>query len=133
MENLQKEFVPYPLALRMKALGFDEPCIATYLKSEFLGYPESTFCLYSKENIELGHTKNSHHWISLPECCSAPTFSQAFLFVMQFPQMKRYRYNVALYSDGTYSLKEGKDAMYEYLSAESCLEKLCEIVESKSE
>jgi hypothetical protein len=30
MENLQKEFVPYELALRMKALGFDEPCFAFY-------------------------------------------------------------------------------------------------------
>jgi hypothetical protein len=30
MENLQKEFVPYELALRMKQLGFDEPCICRY-------------------------------------------------------------------------------------------------------
>jgi hypothetical protein len=30
MENLQKEFVPYELALRMKQLGFDEPCLAIY-------------------------------------------------------------------------------------------------------
>ena len=26
MENLQKEFVPYDRALKMKELGFDEPC-----------------------------------------------------------------------------------------------------------
>jgi hypothetical protein len=25
---MEKEFVPYELALRMKALGFDEPCFA---------------------------------------------------------------------------------------------------------
>jgi hypothetical protein len=30
MENLQKEFVPYELALKMKQLGFDEPCLAIY-------------------------------------------------------------------------------------------------------
>jgi len=29
MEDLQKEFVPYGLALRMKQLGFDEPCMAS--------------------------------------------------------------------------------------------------------
>ncbi len=132
MRDIRNEFVPYELALRLKALGFDEPCFATYLKSEFLGYPEVTLCLYSKENIELGHTKNSYRWISLPECCSAPTFSQAFLFVMQFPQIKKYRYNIALYSDGTYSLKDGKDSIYEYLSAEDCLDKLLEIVERKN-
>jgi hypothetical protein len=27
---MDKEFVPYPLALRMKQLGFDEPCFAYY-------------------------------------------------------------------------------------------------------
>ena len=26
---MDKEFVPYPLALRMKQLGFDEPCMAS--------------------------------------------------------------------------------------------------------
>jgi hypothetical protein len=25
---MEKEFVPYELALRMKTLGFDEPCMA---------------------------------------------------------------------------------------------------------
>jgi hypothetical protein len=30
MENLQKEFVPYELALKLKELGFDEPCLAIY-------------------------------------------------------------------------------------------------------
>ena len=27
---MEKEFVPYELALRMKALGFDEPCFGYY-------------------------------------------------------------------------------------------------------
>jgi hypothetical protein len=75
---MEKEFVPYDMALRLKNLGFDEPCLATYVKSEFLGYPETTFCLSVKENIEAGHTKNSNHFIALPDCASAPTFSQAF-------------------------------------------------------
>jgi hypothetical protein len=30
MENLNKEFVPYELALKLKELGFDEPCLAIY-------------------------------------------------------------------------------------------------------
>ena len=29
MKYLQKDFVPYELALRMKQLGFDEPCMAS--------------------------------------------------------------------------------------------------------
>jgi hypothetical protein len=60
-----------------------------------------------------------------------PLYQQAFKWVMQFPQIKKWRCNIALYSDGTYSVKDGKDAIYEYLSAESCLKKLIEFVEQK--
>jgi hypothetical protein len=31
MENLEKEFVVYPLAYRMKKLGFDKPCFGYFL------------------------------------------------------------------------------------------------------
>lgn len=61
---MEKEFVPYELALRMKALGFDEPCFGYYDVDEgySIGY---AFCYSDRE--------------SQPEIgCSAPTFSQAF-------------------------------------------------------
>lgn len=32
--NMEKEFVIYALALRMKALGFDEPCLAWFVSEE---------------------------------------------------------------------------------------------------
>ena len=32
---MEKEFVPNPLALKMKALGFDEPCIACYTQNAY--------------------------------------------------------------------------------------------------
>ena len=50
---MNKEFVPYELALKLKQLGFDEPCIATH------GYLE----LYI--NTDDGHLK-------------APLYQQAF-------------------------------------------------------
>lgn len=50
---MEKEFVPYELAVKLKQLGFDEPCIATH------GYLE----LYI--NTDDGHLK-------------APLFQQAF-------------------------------------------------------
>lgn len=127
---MEKEFIPYVRALRMKAIGFDEPCLATYL-----GYPETRFCLYSKEDIELGHTKNSNRWISLPECCSAPTFSQAFRWF-------REKYNlIAEFNwhspSKCYATSIFPSSFYiqtkTYEEAElACLDKLLEIVESKS-
>ena len=110
---MEKEFVTYELSLKLKELGFDEPCFSFYMG----GFKELGKIKYVNP-INVAETN-----------VLAPTFSQAFRWVMQFPQIKKYRYNVALYSDGTYSLKEGKDAIYEYLSAESCLKKLIEIVE----
>jgi len=58
---MKKEFVPYELALRMKALNFDEPCLAGYSTSS--GNLEH----YSRPLV----TKDSF-------TVDAPTFSQAF-------------------------------------------------------
>lgn len=62
---MEKEFVPYDLAFKMKNIGFDEPCIATYIygaKGPLLQFPGS---------------KNSKDF---PGCrhCGAPTWNQAF-------------------------------------------------------
>ena len=62
MKKSEKEFVPYPLALKMKALGFDEPCFGCYTKDKELSYDYS-------DNRGEGHYFQD---------CAAPTFSQAF-------------------------------------------------------
>jgi hypothetical protein len=38
---MEKEFVPYELALKLKKLGFDEPCFGLYEHGK-LGYSFST-------------------------------------------------------------------------------------------
>jgi len=35
MKNLESEFLPYLLALRMKALGYKEPCLAWYVSEKY--------------------------------------------------------------------------------------------------
>jgi hypothetical protein len=61
---MEKEFVPYELALQMKQLGFDEPCLATY---EF-------------GKIQINEFKNdlSYELCLKTDVFPAPTFSQAF-------------------------------------------------------
>ena len=34
---MEKEFVPYELALRMKQLGFEEPCVAHWFNNVGIG------------------------------------------------------------------------------------------------
>lgn len=59
MNSLEKEFIPYELALEMKQLGFDEPCFGFYR-------------IYTSEEIKLiiSYEKLRH--------VEAPTFSQCF-------------------------------------------------------
>ena len=114
MNNMEREFVPYELAVSLKALGFDEPCFAWYVSKE--------------HGLELGSVIKSD---LIKEGLLAPIYSQAFRWVMQFPPLNKWACNIALYSDGTYSIKDGKYAVHEYLSSEECLDKLIEIVESE--
>lgn len=62
---MEKEFIPYEIALALKELGFDEPCFAIYGKSE--GH-------LLKVHTDKFDTVYELHFIK------APTYSQAFRF-----------------------------------------------------
>ena len=103
------EFVIYPLAIRMKALGFDEPCFGCYLEiDEFL-------------NIEFTKNQNCFHG----QIASAPTWQSAFAWLI--PQIND-EYKVSFRKEGwfIYNLEDG-----EFKGSEA-LEKLIEIIERKS-
>ncbi|CAB4159910.1 hypothetical protein UFOVP723_11 [uncultured Caudovirales phage] len=59
---MENEFVPYELALRMKALGFNEKCIMHWWKGKLSYYQMGDFS---------------------PTHTSAPTFSQAFRWLLK--------------------------------------------------
>lgn len=122
LNKMEKEFVPYELALRVKAIGFDEPCIGVYYGDE----DDIQFVLDVRETQYYAQKGYKNGML-------APTYLQAFKWIMQFPPLNKWACNIAVYSDGTYSIKDGKYAVHEYLSSEECLDKLLEIVESKSE
>ncbi len=121
---MKKEFVPYDRALKLKELGFDEPCIATH------GYLE----LYI--NTDDGHLK-------------APLYQQAFRW---FRDIHELHYDITLSINssnqliGYYILIHKLDGILVNESnaieldhntpnreeAElACLDKMIEIVESK--
>ena len=129
---MEKEFVPYELALRMKALGFDEPCFGYYdgnhnLQFMYNGYPEK----FSKKMMGVSDSV----WVGW---ISAPTFSQAFRWFREKYDMAHQvtyagakgRYN-AFTDDWVYD-SNGELKEFSYEEAElACLDKLIEIVESK--
>jgi hypothetical protein len=106
---MENEFVTYELALRMKQLGFDEPCFNFYMG----GFKELGKIKYVNPN-NVAETN-----------VLAPTFSQAFRWFRDklkdsalepYDMVKHYAYNMKV------SWEEAEIA---------CLEKLIEIVEQK--
>lgn len=128
--NMEKEFVPYKEALELKALGFDEPCIAFYEQSKRL-------------SIGFNWLNEGGKNSNLQEC-TAPTFSQAFRWFRK----KYVLFHSIIYLDdnsgeGEFSFeilnKKGNQQQngeyFEYNSYEeaelACLRKLIEIVKTK--
>lgn len=129
---MEKEFVPYELALELKELGFDKPCIkGFYEKQELFTVVSTPVDFNNKEQ--------------LGELVSAPLYQQAFRFF-------RVKYNILanVYSNasgflyewhdtigGTHRGDSGYDGINEsgcwdsYEEAElACLRKLIEIVKA---
>ena len=132
---MEKEFVPYDKALRMKALGFDEPCFGKYLSSIQSDWKEFELILEMGMNEEFEDNRNIY---LLEEACSAPTFSQAFRWFR-----KKYGYHSymseALKNCYIFIIEKWDDKRfvspliysYDEEAELACLDKLLEIVEKK--
>lgn len=123
---MEKEFVPYDRSLRLKAIGFDKPCFGRYgeidnLEFRFFKEPKS---------FDYGVTSKT---------CLAPTFSQAFGWFREKYELDSFIRKI-IGTDGEklycYEIFKTKlsSSYNSYEEAElACLDKLLEIVESKSE
>jgi hypothetical protein len=151
---MEKQFVPYELALRMKEIGFDEPCLASYYTDipENLLKKKSKNIDYRKQFNGLEYhplDKNGVEWepnfirnTDKTHYVSASTFSQAFRwfrekYIIQSwissiidPVGFVYEYRVHIHQEE--SSVENFDSFEIYKDAELfCLKKLIEIVEKQ--
>lgn len=128
MEDLEKEFIPYDRALKMKDIGFDEPCFATY------HYPSKSLV---RVDADSQGVKNSN----LVNFTSAPTFSQAFRWFREKYSydisivrrtLKAYQFEIQklVYEGDDYFFNDFSFDTYEEAEL-ACLDKLLEIVEQK--
>jgi hypothetical protein len=104
------EFVPYELALRMRNLGFNEPC---FVWAD----------IYTKENVYMYPT-NENNMNQYDETVSIPLFQQAFRWFREKHRVPHIWIMDEFLNTGEYTYDEAELA---------CLEKLIEIVELKSE
>ena len=83
-EIMEKEFTPYEIALELKELGFDEPCIAHYTSHGYynsikeLKWKRPTFSLCGGVTITNGSLTWQEDSNVILKQVIAPTFSQAF-------------------------------------------------------
>ena len=129
---MEKEFVPYTLALRLKALGFDEPCLGYYAGDILCtGQPQE---IHLDEDGNYKKSKTESFPITV-----APTFSQAFRWFREKYDLHHVIHNFTFKkgTDEEYLAEVGKadDTFSEcrtYEEAElDCLKKLIEIVKNK--
>ena len=118
---MEKDFVPYDIALELKQLEVDEPCFAWYVSKDY--------------GVEIGMVIKSD---LIKEAILAPTFSQVFRFFREkyglFAEIKPY---LIVGTDWWYKISDRNNSFglpYEvefktYEEAElACLIKLIEIV-----
>jgi hypothetical protein len=140
---MEKEFVPYELALKLKELGFDEPCIAYHTIYDTIYGSMTMFSEPRKYNSEF----------ELGSYISAPTWQSAFRWfrkkygLYSWIQLHNGYINDSFYPELpiTFSIMDRKtgnkyyerDIPHNYLyktneEAElECLKELIEIVEQK--
>ena len=120
---MKKEFVPYELALKIKELGFDEPCFGWYqwgsLKKEYHPLKESS----------------GNQSYMREEDCNAPLFQQVFRWFREKYQASPTIHCMSEQGNSWryYIPNEGGEKDFlTYEEAElACLEKLIELVEQK--
>ena len=125
---MNKEFVPYELALELKQLGFDEPCFGVYATKD--GYVrKSAF----DENGDAPTYSQAFRWFRYKYWYTALILCDGFQIVMQISTSKtldsktgEYKNN---YSTQTYHKEIGLKSYDE--SELACLKKLIEIANGK--
>lgn len=133
MENL--DFTPYPEALELKELGFDEPCIGFYKLGDVDIYYDT---IIQGKSHKFRNNTGLNIYGDLKEKIAAPTYSQAFRFFREKHGLLVDFINSAHLNFGKYiaiTIKNGElETKYEgvfknHEEAEfACLKELIEIV-----
>jgi hypothetical protein len=117
---MKEQFVPYELAVKLKQLGFDEPCLGFYERNQELIIQECLITDFHSDSLQ----------------CVAPLFQQAFRWFREEHglghMINGIGYESFLFNIG--GLVTVFPMFKSYEEAElACLDKLIEIVELKQQ
>jgi hypothetical protein len=123
---MKKEFVPYDRSLKLKEIGFDEPCLARWIEKDSRDGGGLKLEIWNDEDTVF----------EVKSWTKAPTFSQAFRwfrekrFLIHFSSHDHNIHDFYIKWSPEKSILS--DAYDTYEEAElACLDKLIEIVELK--
>lgn len=138
MNSIESNFVPYELAVKLKELGFDEPCLKSWGKE-----------YASDQEYVLDKDYCIHNWNEYNKVYSAPLWSQCFdcfrvehgleSFITPVldadPSIHQYSFIICSFGmemdEFSQQLDEGDFNTYESARL-ACLEKLIELVTDKN-
>lgn len=107
---MEKEFVPYELAVKLKELGFDKDCLGVYYNKD------------GNVRFNLGTEKGD-----------APLWQQAFDWFRDkglhswIYKSNIYSFHYTILKDGRYA-KNGSDTIHYQEARQACLKKLIELI-----
>ena len=132
---MEKQFIPYKLALELKELGFDAPCFGFYGLSRD---DYKTIRLSIFQNLKTDYLSDVHH---LDVTCDAPLYQQAFRFFREKYMLsgeiyifkgfwnfdiEYFKNDIQLFTTTEIVFKTYEEARLE------CLKKLIEIIKNES-
>ncbi len=121
---MTKEFLPYDRALKLKQLGFDEPCLGFYERNQELIIQECFITDFHGDSLQ----------------CVAPLFQQAFRWFRDehghngvVEGCKKHGFEWCIFPDMEHYIKPPNN-FNTYEEAElACIDKLIELVELKQQ
>jgi len=123
---MKSEFVTYELAVKLKQLGFDEPCFVLYKASNSNQLAYAPHGITTNSQLSQGDSSN----------IAAPTFQKAFRWFREIHALDGFFDRIGT----TYIYKirswknESTNSFFTYEEAElACLDKLIEIVETNQQ
>ena len=131
---MEKEFVPYEIALALKELGFDEPCFAIYYQGKFMNGKIEHYVWNLVNSIKTNTDTNSI------DIVTAPLYQQAFRWlrkkykldgwVVPYFSLDGKKYSYLILNEKMRSLEDELNVgNYEEAELE-CLKKLIEVVKN---
>lgn len=129
---MEELFIPYLLALKLKELGFNEPCISTFrthATNPNVNPFEHNLDYHTKTQLDHNRCPINSSYVN--DWISAPLWQQGFDFLLSKISDE---YSLEQVNDKFYIVYEGLDQIREVLvdgNREVCLEKLIKIVEYK--